>query len=117
MLRFGYLVEPAGFDEVILYFNVGLKLHAQVNDEMARFMAEVVPAFVKAARLEGGCGAASDFLRRRIRPRPASATPSNVSEPGSGAGVDVVAVNVAVPSVTTSSSKYPSSVAKGWPLF
>jgi len=38
-------VEAAGFDEVILYFNVGLKAHAQVKDEMARFMAEVAPAF------------------------------------------------------------------------
>jgi alkanesulfonate monooxygenase SsuD/methylene tetrahydromethanopterin reductase-like flavin-dependent oxidoreductase (luciferase family) len=38
-------VEEAGFDEVILYFNVGLKPHAQVKDEMARFMAEVAPAF------------------------------------------------------------------------
>jgi alkanesulfonate monooxygenase SsuD/methylene tetrahydromethanopterin reductase-like flavin-dependent oxidoreductase (luciferase family) len=38
-------VEAAGFDEVILYFNVGLKPHAQVRDEMARFVAEVAPAF------------------------------------------------------------------------
>lgn len=38
-------VEAAGFDEVILYFNVGLKPHAQMKDEMARFMAEVAPAF------------------------------------------------------------------------
>ena len=38
-------VEAAGFDEVILYFNVGLKPHTQVKDEMARFMAEVAPAF------------------------------------------------------------------------
>ena len=38
-------VEAAGFNEVILYFNVGLKPHAQVKDEMARFMAEVAPAF------------------------------------------------------------------------
>ncbi len=38
-------VEAAGFDEVILYFNVGLKPHEQVKDEMARFMAEVAPAF------------------------------------------------------------------------
>jgi hypothetical protein len=30
---------------VILYFNVGLKPHAQVKDEMARFMADVAPAF------------------------------------------------------------------------
>jgi len=38
-------VEEAGVAEVILYFNVGLKPHAQVKDEMARFMAEVAPAF------------------------------------------------------------------------
>ncbi|MGB7037456.1 MAG: hypothetical protein WBD71_18255, partial [Xanthobacteraceae bacterium] len=38
-------VEAAGFDEVILYFNVGQKPHGQVKDEMARFMAEVAPAF------------------------------------------------------------------------
>jgi alkanesulfonate monooxygenase SsuD/methylene tetrahydromethanopterin reductase-like flavin-dependent oxidoreductase (luciferase family) len=38
-------VEAAGFDEVILYVNVGLKPHAQVKDEMARFMAEVAPGF------------------------------------------------------------------------
>src|SRR5436190_7876689 len=38
-------VEAAGFDEVILYFNVGLKPHGQVKDEMARFMSEVAPAF------------------------------------------------------------------------
>jgi alkanesulfonate monooxygenase SsuD/methylene tetrahydromethanopterin reductase-like flavin-dependent oxidoreductase (luciferase family) len=47
-------VEAAGFDEVILYFNVGLKPHALVKDEMARFMAEVAPSFVAAAR-PGGC--------------------------------------------------------------
>jgi len=38
-------VEAAGFDEVILYFNVGLKPHPQVKDEMDRFMREVAPAF------------------------------------------------------------------------
>jgi hypothetical protein len=38
-------VEAAGFDEVILYFNVGLKPHAQVKDEMARFMQQVAPSF------------------------------------------------------------------------
>jgi hypothetical protein len=27
------------------YFNVGLKPHPQVKDEMARFMAEIAPAF------------------------------------------------------------------------
>ncbi len=38
-------VEKAGFDEVILYFNLGLKPHSQVKDEMSRFMEEVAPAF------------------------------------------------------------------------
>ena len=38
-------VEAAGFDEVILYFNVGLKPHAMVKDEMAHFIAEVAPVF------------------------------------------------------------------------
>jgi alkanesulfonate monooxygenase SsuD/methylene tetrahydromethanopterin reductase-like flavin-dependent oxidoreductase (luciferase family) len=38
-------VADAGFDEVILYFNVGLKPHTQVKDEMARFMEQVAPAF------------------------------------------------------------------------
>jgi alkanesulfonate monooxygenase SsuD/methylene tetrahydromethanopterin reductase-like flavin-dependent oxidoreductase (luciferase family) len=38
-------VEAAGFSEVILYVNVGLKPHAQVKEEMDRFMREVAPAF------------------------------------------------------------------------
>ena len=38
-------VENLGFAEVILYFNVGLKPHPQVKEEMARFMEEVAPAF------------------------------------------------------------------------
>jgi alkanesulfonate monooxygenase SsuD/methylene tetrahydromethanopterin reductase-like flavin-dependent oxidoreductase (luciferase family) len=38
-------VEAAGFSEVILYFNVGMKPHAQVKEEMDRFMREVAPAF------------------------------------------------------------------------
>ena len=38
-------VAAAGIDEVILYFNVGLKPHNQVKAEMARFMAEVAPGF------------------------------------------------------------------------
>jgi alkanesulfonate monooxygenase SsuD/methylene tetrahydromethanopterin reductase-like flavin-dependent oxidoreductase (luciferase family) len=41
-------MEALGFDEIILYFNVGLKPHAQVKDEMARFMAEVAPHFAGA---------------------------------------------------------------------
>jgi hypothetical protein len=43
-------VEAAGFSEVILYFNVGLKPHGQVKDEMARFMTEVAPAFASPQR-------------------------------------------------------------------
>jgi alkanesulfonate monooxygenase SsuD/methylene tetrahydromethanopterin reductase-like flavin-dependent oxidoreductase (luciferase family) len=43
-------VEAAGFAEVILYFNVGLKPHAQVKEEMHRFMAEVAPTFEGAHR-------------------------------------------------------------------
>jgi alkanesulfonate monooxygenase SsuD/methylene tetrahydromethanopterin reductase-like flavin-dependent oxidoreductase (luciferase family) len=39
-------VQAAGFAEVILYFNVGLKPHAQVKYEMARFMNEVAPQFI-----------------------------------------------------------------------
>ena len=38
-------VRAAGFDEVILYFNVGLKPHPQVKDEMTRFMSDVAPGF------------------------------------------------------------------------
>jgi hypothetical protein len=43
-------VEAAGFDEVILYFNVGLKPHNQVKEEMERFMSEVAPAFESARK-------------------------------------------------------------------
>jgi alkanesulfonate monooxygenase SsuD/methylene tetrahydromethanopterin reductase-like flavin-dependent oxidoreductase (luciferase family) len=38
-------VKDAGFDQVILYVNVGLKPHQQVKDEMQRFMEEVAPSF------------------------------------------------------------------------
>ena len=38
-------VEAAGFSEVILYFNVGMKPHQQVKDEMDRFMREVATNF------------------------------------------------------------------------
>ena len=38
-------VEAAGFSEVILYFNVGMKPHAQVKEEMDRFMRDVALAF------------------------------------------------------------------------
>ena len=38
-------LEAAGLLEVILYFNVGMKPHAQVKEEMHRFMREVAPNF------------------------------------------------------------------------
>ncbi len=38
-------VDAAGVAEVILYVTVGLKPHAQVKHEMARFAAEVAPHF------------------------------------------------------------------------
>ena len=44
-------VEAAGFAEVILYVNVGLKPHNQVKDEMARFMAEVAPSFAASRKI------------------------------------------------------------------
>ena len=37
--------DEAGFSEIILYFNLGLKPHGQVLDEMQRFMEDVAPAF------------------------------------------------------------------------
>jgi alkanesulfonate monooxygenase SsuD/methylene tetrahydromethanopterin reductase-like flavin-dependent oxidoreductase (luciferase family) len=46
-------VEAAGFDEVILYFNVGMKPHGQVKDEMARFTAEVAPHFAGKSKSAG----------------------------------------------------------------
>ena len=46
-------VEAAGFEEVILYFNVGLKPHVQVKDEMDRFMREVAPHFEGKHRQRG----------------------------------------------------------------
>ena len=52
-------VEAAGFAEVILYFNVGLKPHGQVKDEMARFMAEVVPAFAGMDKENAAVGPAA----------------------------------------------------------
>jgi hypothetical protein len=38
-------VEAAGFSEVILYFNVGLKPHQQVKEEMDRFMRKAATNF------------------------------------------------------------------------
>jgi len=40
-------VEAAGICEVILYFNYGLKPDAMVRDQMARFAADILPAFKK----------------------------------------------------------------------
>ena len=49
----------AGISEVILYFNYGLKPHAQVKEQMARFMEEIAPAFEGAHQaLIGGRTAA-----------------------------------------------------------
>jgi alkanesulfonate monooxygenase SsuD/methylene tetrahydromethanopterin reductase-like flavin-dependent oxidoreductase (luciferase family) len=47
-------VEAAGVAEVILYFNVGMKPHAQVKEEMDRFMREVAPAFAGAHKTQEG---------------------------------------------------------------
>jgi len=38
-------VEAAGISEVILYFNVGNKPAALVEEQMAKFMADIAPAF------------------------------------------------------------------------
>ena len=46
-------VEEAGVEEVILYFNVGLKDHQQTKDEMKRFMEEVAPHFKGAHNVKG----------------------------------------------------------------
>ena len=46
-------VEAAGIEEVILYFNVGRKPHSLVKDQMAKFMAEIAPAFEVMHRKAG----------------------------------------------------------------
>lgn len=38
-------VEASGISEVILYFNYGMKPHAMVKEQMARFMADIAPHF------------------------------------------------------------------------
>ena len=48
-------VEAVGIDEVILYFNVGLKPHALVKDEMARFMADIAPLFLGVLKRMTAC--------------------------------------------------------------
>ena len=48
-------VEAAGFSEVILYFNVGMKPHNQVKEEMDRFMREVAPNFEGKHKLIRDC--------------------------------------------------------------
>ncbi len=45
-------IEASGVEEVILYFNVGLKDHQQTKDEMQRFMSEVAPHFNGAHKLQ-----------------------------------------------------------------
>jgi alkanesulfonate monooxygenase SsuD/methylene tetrahydromethanopterin reductase-like flavin-dependent oxidoreductase (luciferase family) len=46
-------VAAAGFSEVILYINVGLKPHMQVKEEMERFMSEVAPNFAEEPATAG----------------------------------------------------------------
>ena len=58
-------VEAAGFDEVILYFNVGLKAHNLVKDEMARFMAEVNPNFTKSEKRIAAAKSCMDAMLKR----------------------------------------------------
>ena len=45
MNPYSTLVPAAGFAEVILYFNVGMKPHQQVKEEMDRFMRQVATNF------------------------------------------------------------------------
>jgi len=40
-------LEAAGIAEVILYFNYGQKPHAQVKEQMDRFMREIAPHFTR----------------------------------------------------------------------
>ena len=61
-------VEAAGFSEVILYFNVGMKPHPQVKDEMDHFMGEVAPAFEGSTSSEGR--RSSSKSRPLSRPHP-----------------------------------------------
>src|SRR5712671_579455 len=42
-------VEAAGIAEVILYFNYGQKPHAEVKEQMDRFMRDVAPHFARPA--------------------------------------------------------------------
>ena len=42
-------VEAAGVAEVILYFNYGQKPHAQVKEQMDRFMRAIAPHFARRA--------------------------------------------------------------------
>ena len=47
---------------MILYFNVGMKAHQQVKEEMDRFMREVAPAF-EGKHLAAARGASSRTAR------------------------------------------------------
>ena len=59
-------VEAAGFAEVILYFNVGLKPHAQVKEEMHRFMTEVPARLRRQTPAERGVAKVSVWSSRRL---------------------------------------------------
>jgi alkanesulfonate monooxygenase SsuD/methylene tetrahydromethanopterin reductase-like flavin-dependent oxidoreductase (luciferase family) len=47
-----HAIEASGIGEVILYFNYGLKPAAMVKEQMARFMAEIAPAFARPLKAE-----------------------------------------------------------------
>jgi hypothetical protein len=64
-------VDAAGFDEVILYVNVGLKPHQQVKDEMARFMAEVPRLRQRAKGSRGVKHIRAAFAEASVVPRAA----------------------------------------------
>ena len=49
-------IEAAGIEEVILYFNYGLKAHSLVKEQMQRFMEEIAPAFEGAHRKPAPAG-------------------------------------------------------------
>jgi hypothetical protein len=69
-------IEAAGIEEVILYFNYGLKAHSLVKEQMQRFMEEIAPAFEGAhrkpapagRRATAGGGARAVTCRSRLPP-------------------------------------------------
>ena len=47
-------VEASGIEEVILYFNVGAKPHALVQEQMHKFMELIAPHFEGKHKLRRG---------------------------------------------------------------